>query len=109
MRHEVKRVVRVGWRTIRALREEFDEQKRDEFRKVVCGDSKPVWLEIHHIQPLSLGGGNEWRNLVLVPSHIHEHIHDYIDSQIIGMRIGEQRTIKIPMLSKEKMWLKYSY
>ena len=53
-------------------------------------------LQEHHIIPLSLGGSNDKANKALVPSKDHQEIHQIITAQILGMRVGEHRTILLP-------------
>lgn len=39
-------------------------------------------LQIHHIEPVSLGGSNDWQNLVLVNPLLHERLHEFIDARL---------------------------
>lgn len=105
-----KRVVKVQRKTfwqIRAMRRQFCETKRDEFRQYYTGYKKPP-LDIHHILPIALGGGNDWCNLCLVPKDLHEVIHEYINEQLDGMNTGDVREINLPILSTRKVWNPYA-
>ncbi len=52
---------------------------------------------VHHVIPLSLGGDNE--QLALCAPLWHIAIHQIIASQTWGMKVGEMRSIDIPLLS----------
>jgi hypothetical protein len=54
--------------------------------------------EVHHIVPLSLGGGITSANLSFVDHDFHAAIHRYINRQMRGMNFGEVRTINIPFV-----------
>ncbi len=61
-------------------------------------------LEVHHIVPRFLGGGNDFPNLALVEPTTHKLIHQDIDSKIIGMKHGDQRVIDLPTMPMQLVW-----
>ena len=52
--------------------------------------------EIHHIQPTSMGGTNDWDNLVRVSPKLHSLLH------LILWRLGERNQIFSVMLVRER-------
>ncbi len=61
-------------------------------------------LEVHHIVPRFLGGGNDFPNLALVEPNTHKLVHQDIDSKIIGMKHGDQRVIDLPSMPTQLVW-----
>ena len=52
---------------------------------------------VHHKLALHGGGKNEFSNFILTPLYPHDQWHhDVMDGQLIGIREGESRKIKIP-------------
>lgn len=102
--YQERRVVRLNYRLIRAKRREFNEAKRDEFRRYYTGHDKPHGIEIHHILPVALGGGNEWQNLCLIDPELHKAVHEYIDEQLEGLQAGGVACVRIPIISRNKFW-----
>jgi hypothetical protein len=74
------------------IRKQFNWHVRQAFRNA---HPAPLFYEIHHILPVSLGGGNEWLNLALVDPWVHRQIHIYINRQI---KAGHKR-IWLPRLN----------
>jgi len=66
-------------------------------------------MEVHHIKPLSLGGGNGWKNLAVLHPAVHRAVHDVIGIQARGIRPGESRVVFIPgppeANDQPKVWL----
>ena len=52
---------------------------------------------VHHKLALHGGGRNEFSNFILTPLYPHDQWHsDVMDAQLLGIREGQTRTIKIP-------------
>ena len=52
---------------------------------------------VHHKLPIHGGGKNEFSNFILTPLYPHDQWHkDVMDAQLLGIREGETRKIKIP-------------
>lgn len=57
---------------------------------------------MHHIVPLSLGGGNDFENVAYVEQGLERDIHAFIDRQ--GKpEIGERKIMIIPKRN-DKIW-----
>ncbi len=57
----------------------------------------PNGFNVHHKLALHGGGKNEFSNFILTPLYPHDQWHkDVMDAQILGIREGESRKIKIP-------------
>ena len=57
----------------------------------------PNGFNVHHKLAIHGGGKNEFSNFILTPLYPHDQWHhDVMDAQILGIREGETRTIKIP-------------
>ncbi len=57
----------------------------------------PNGFNVHHKLALHGGGKNEFSNFILTPLYPHDQWHhDVMDAQLLGIREGETRTIKIP-------------
>jgi len=57
----------------------------------------PNGFNVHHKLALHGGGRNEFSNFILTPLYPHDQWHkDVMDAQLLGIREGETRTIKIP-------------
>ena len=99
-----RRVVRIPHKQIRAVRNQMSHERRDEFRRFFHA---PYGAQIHHVLPISLGGGNDWSNLVLICPVLHDAVHEFIDEQIEDMEVGETRKVIIPIISQRKLWVPY--
>ena len=81
--HEKELVERLGLteRDIRGMREGYT----------------PNGFNVHHKLALHGGGKNEFKNFILTPLYPHDQWHhDVMDAQLLGIREGESRKIKIP-------------
>ena len=57
----------------------------------------PKGYNVHHKLALHGGGKNEFSNFILTPLYPHDQWHhDVMDAQLLGIREGQTRTIKIP-------------
>ena len=57
----------------------------------------PNGFNVHHKLALHGGGKNEFSNFILTPLYTHDQWHkDVMDAQLIGIREGDTRTVKIP-------------
>ncbi len=57
----------------------------------------PNGFNVHHKVALHGGGRNEFSNFILTPLYPHDQWHkDVMDAQLLGIREGETRTIKVP-------------
>ena len=57
----------------------------------------PNGFNVHHKLALHGGGKNEFKNFILTPLYPHDQWHhDVMDAQLLGIREGESRKIKIP-------------
>lgn len=57
----------------------------------------PNGFNVHHKVALHGGGKNEFSNFILTPLYPHDQWHkDVMDGQLLGIREGETRTIKVP-------------
>ena len=57
----------------------------------------PNGFNVHHKLALHGGGKNEFSNFILTPLYPHDQWHhDVMDPQILGIREGQTRKIKIP-------------
>lgn len=56
----------------------------------VCGLNVTELLEIHHLFPISKGGGNEWDNLSLLCPTCHKALHIWKDNNNGSKIINEQ-------------------
>ncbi len=57
----------------------------------------PNGFNVHHKLALHGGGKNEFKNFILTPLYPHDQFHkDVMDAQLLGIREGETRKIKIP-------------
>lgn len=105
--------------TQKSIRYEFDSGKRAEFMAYLAenhydelrraGMTKaeinemeagvsPLKYDVHHIQPVECGGGNDFDNLCIVrKSPYHYELHSVaINPQLEGMKEGDKRTIYLP-------------
>ena len=58
----------------------------------------PNGFNVHHKMPLAGGGKNEFSNFILIQNDpYHTDIHKVSDLQIVKMKEGETKTVKIPM------------
>lgn len=57
-----------------ALRKKIFHRDRGVCRTPGCMNS--MFLEIHHIKPVSHGGGNDESNMILLCSACHKHVHE---------------------------------
>lgn len=59
----------------------------------------PHNMECHHIIPRSMGGTDEYNNLIFVTRHIHKLIHatneEIISKYVIGLRLNEKLIAKV--------------
>ena len=57
----------------------------------------PKGYNVHHKLALHGGGKNEFSNFILTPLYPHDQWHhDVMDAQLLGIRDGQTRVIKIP-------------
>jgi len=88
---------------LKMLAKDHEKQLRDqlgftdaEINLMKQGRSVPGY-NVHHKLPLHGGGKNEFSNFILTPLYPHDQWHkDVMDAQILGIREGESRKIKIP-------------
>lgn len=58
----------------------------------------PGGYNVHHKTPLAGGGKNEFSNFILIKDEpYHKDFHKVSDVQIVGMKEGETKKVKIPM------------
>ncbi len=99
-----------------ALRLGLTPKIKQEFRRAARNSIPPslapkifkpgeTW-EVHHVVSLALGGDH--RRLVLANKPAHDCVHFFLHDQIADMKIGEIRTIRIPV-RKELVWTDYFF
>lgn len=69
----------------------------------VCGLNVDELLEIHHLFPISKGGGNEWDNLSVLCPTCHKALHIWKDNNNGSKIINEQYREFIGWEQYEKM------
>lgn len=57
------------------------------------------WIDCHHIKPISQGGDDSYRNLILVDSAIHELIHmtekEDIEGYLLDLQLDKEQIKKL--------------
>ncbi len=108
----------VSKKRVKELRREFTECRRqflislaenraDDLKAAGLSDSAielmakgraPGGYNVHHKSPLAGGGKNEFSNFILIKDEpYHKDFHKVSDIQIVGMKEGETKKVKIPM------------
>lgn len=88
-----------------SMRYEASQIMKDKHRECAnCGSEENI--HIHHIVPLSQGGGNRESNLVFLCAECHKKAHAYVNNRVKESgdypSVKEHKTCKISVLERVK-------